>query len=174
MPAQIVRERSKLTTSGVRTLNIYWTVRSRRTVLEIKIVKRNLKKKIQETLRRTQMNLREGWRCSCDSTEIQGKMKQVARTLTSRKNNSKPSQSSNLVLVRWRCCCWKRLHLRTSQQKGPSRTRLSAWAKWSRRRQPKEGHSVVIVPSFYLLRGVGDDNTKLATRFAHTGPNRDE
>ena len=29
----------------------------------------------------------------------------------------------------------------------------------SRRRQPKVGYSVVIVPSFYLLRGVGDDNT---------------
>ena len=154
MPAQIVRERSKLTTSGVRTLNIYWTVRSRRTVLAIKIVRKNLKKKFQETLWGTQMKLREGWRCSCHGTEIQGKMKQVARTLARRKYTWKTSLSTNLVLVRWRCCCWKKAPPPTRGVKKeagyPSRTRLAAFTKWSRRRQPKESRSVVIVPSFYL------------------------
>ena len=158
MPAQIVRERSKLTTSGVRTLNIYWTVRSRRTVLAIKIVRKSLKKIQEETLRRTQiMKLREGWRwCSCHGTEIQGKMKQVARTLVREHAltwfwcdgdaaaGTPPSQQGPLRVFE------------TREKRRPAILEERGWlleqsGLESHRRQPKVGYSVVIVPSFYYL-----------------------
>ena len=73
------RERSKLTTSGVRTLNTYWTVGSRRTVLAIKIVRKSLKKNPGNTPRNTNEAER---RLKVFLSEIQGKTKQaIARTL---------------------------------------------------------------------------------------------
>ena len=110
------------------------------------------------------MKLREGWRCSCHGTEIQGKMKQAARTVARRKNTSKTSLITNQVLVRGDAAAKKDsasqqgplIVFETREKRRPAILEGRGWlleqsGLESHRRQPKVGYSVVIVPSFYYL-----------------------